>query len=80
MNFKNIKTEQEFWELSDNWYQRLNRLREVWEDPKESIDRMFKAYYLWIIMHVRIVKLIPIAQKIKLPIVKTEHLKGTIQE
>ena len=64
MRLKDIKTEKDFWEFSDNWHQRTHRLREVWQNPREEKSRQAKAFKLWLIMYDRVMKLVPIATKI----------------
>ncbi len=50
MQFKNIKTEKQFWNLAENWYQRTHRLREIWQNSKETETRKSKALRLHLIM------------------------------
>jgi hypothetical protein len=70
MKIDNIKTRTEFYEFADIWYQRVHRLREVWQNIRETDERRSKAFTLWLIMYDRVMKLVPIATKInqvKLP-------------
>jgi hypothetical protein len=61
MNLQNIKTEAEFNQFADNWYQRVHRLREVWQNPLETRKRKEKAFVLWRIMFHRTMKLFQMA-------------------
>lgn len=70
MKTDNIKTRTEFYEFADIWYQRMHRLREVWQNIIETDERRLKAFTLWWIMYNRVMKLVLIATKInqvKLP-------------
>lgn len=70
MKIDNIKTRTEFYEFADIWYQRMHRLREVWQNIIETDERRLKAFTLWWIMYNRVMKLVLIATKInqvKLP-------------
>ena len=78
MRLKDIKTEKDFWELSDNWYQRTHRLREVWQNPREEESRKAKAFKLWLIMYDRVMKLVPIATKISTHIPSKNFEKGDV--
>lgn len=64
MKIENIKTRTEFYEFADIWYQRAHRLREVWQNIRETEERRAKAFTLWLIMYDRVMKLVPIATKI----------------
>ena len=78
MRLKDIKTEKDFWEFSDNWYQRTHRLREVWQNPREEESRKAKAFKLWLIMYDRVMKLVPIATKISTHIPSNNFEKGGV--
>lgn len=67
MKIENIKTTTEFYEFANIWYQRANRLRDVWQNMRESDERRAKAFILWLIMYDRVMKLIPIAIKANQP-------------
>ena len=67
MKLENIKTRAEFYEFADIWYQRAHKLRDVWQNKKETKERRARALKLWIIMYQRINKLIQIAIKLNQP-------------
>jgi len=70
MKLENIKTRTEFYEFADIWYQRVHRLREVWQDENEPTERKEKALMLWTIMYKRVMALFQMSIKInqqKLP-------------
>lgn len=53
MNIRNIKSESEFYEMADIWYQRAHKLREVWMGELGT-DRSLKAYKIWLKLFVRL--------------------------
>lgn len=61
-----IKTEQEFWEFSDVWYQRTLRLANVAFDKNETLERRKKAFVLWFVMRRRMMVLFEIGKRISL--------------
>lgn len=70
MKIENIKTRTDFYEVANIWYQRVHRLREVWQDENETTERKEKAFKLWDTMKNRVLMLTQIAIKInqvKLP-------------
>ena len=64
MKIENIKTRTEFYEFADTWYQRTHRLRDVWQNKRETDERRAKAFTLWLIMFDRVMKLVQIENKI----------------
>ncbi len=50
MKIKDIKTEKEFYQLADIWYQRTINLIHVVKDDSEDSKRRIKAFHLWHIM------------------------------
>jgi len=54
MNIKSIKSEKEFYEFADIWYQRSHRLRYIWQSVDESEERREQALDLWLEMYRRI--------------------------
>lgn len=64
MKLSDIKTEKEFWEFSDIWYQRVHQLRAIWQNDNETTnERRLKAFILWQLMVNRVLKLSQIAIK-----------------
>ena len=61
MKISDIKTETEFYALADMWYQRTLRLRDIWQNDKESDRRRIKSFALFLIMQHRVMKLTQIA-------------------
>lgn len=51
MKIENIKTRTEFYEFADIWYQRMHRMREVWQNRRDTDERRVKALKLCIIMY-----------------------------
>lgn len=70
MNIKDIKTQKQFYEFADVWYQRVHKLRAVWQDESKPIAQRGKAYALFQIMVSRVLKLHSIAIKLSQPIQK----------
>lgn len=69
-----IKTEQEFWEFSDVWYQRTLRLANVAFDKNEALERRKKAFVLWFVMRRRMMVLFEIGKRISLrPMMKFQN-------
>jgi len=73
MKLEDIKTETEFYEFADIWYQRSHRLRSVWQNTKETGERRKKAFRLWRIMYNRVMKLVHITTEMNL--INPERLK-----
>ena len=61
MRLRDIKTESDFFQFADVWYQRTHNLRFVWQNENESRLRRLKALYLWYIMQERVLHLKNIA-------------------
>lgn len=59
-------SEDEFWEVADNWYQRSHKLREVWQDKTLSSSKRVKAYTLWSRMYFRVMNCFEIAKRIRI--------------
>ena len=78
MKIENIKTRTEFYEFADIWYQRAHRLRDVWQNIRETDERRAKAFTLWLIMYDRAMKLVPIAIKINQPKKPTKFKSGGV--
>jgi len=64
MKLKDIKTRTEFYEFADIWYQRVHRLKEIWQNVNNSEKRKIHAFALWFVMYKRVMKLVEIAIKI----------------
>lgn len=62
MSLNEVKTKSQFWEFSENWYQRVHKLRRVWQNETETQKRKEKAFKLWQIMTQRILYLASIAR------------------
>ena len=77
MKLDNIKTESEFWDFADVWYQRTKRLAFIMNNETEP-NKKAKATKLWFIMYKRMLKIIPIATKFKTFIPKPRFEKGCI--
>jgi len=67
MKIKNIKTNTEFYEMADIWYQRTIELKNVATDNNRSYSERLKALKLWFIMVERVKKLINIAIELSKP-------------
>jgi uncharacterized protein YhaN len=67
MKITNIKTSEEFYEFADIWYQRTHNLRRIWQNENETEKRRAKAFMLWLRMHNRVMKLVPLAIRINNP-------------
>lgn len=67
MKINSIKTEDQFYQFADVWYQRTHKLRLVWQNPDETIENQFKAFLLWQKMGARVLKLADIAKKLNIP-------------
>lgn len=65
MRFEDIKTEDQFWEFANNQYDRMHKLREVWQDFGETYKRREKAHKLWYIMSQRVKRLATIWASIR---------------
>lgn len=63
MKFKDIKTEREFFDFADVWYQRTHNLRRVWQDESETEKRRLKAFVLFQKMAIRVSLLSRIATR-----------------
>jgi len=55
---------QEFYQVSENWYQRTHKLRRVWQNKENSLQKRVKAFYLFQIMMKRVLHCTQIAIKI----------------
>ena len=77
MKLGDIKTEQQFWDFSDIWYQRVHQLNAIWQNPDESFKRKIKAFVLWNIMKERVLKLMSIGTRLKTPIMPNLESGGT---
>ena len=64
MKISDIKTKDQFYKFANVWYQRVHKLRIIWQDSKEDEKRRIKAFLLWDIMKNRVMKLVPIAIKL----------------
>ena len=67
MKISDIKTENQFWIVAENWYERGNKLRDIWQDDSCNIKTRIKAFILWNKMKDRIMRLVPIVIKISTP-------------
>lgn len=61
---ENSKTQKEFYEFADIWYQRTHALRRVWQESNKPIEKKVKAFRLWEVMFERILKVSQIAIKL----------------
>lgn len=57
MKLSSIKTQEQFWDMGDNWYQRAHRLRRVYQDSKQPLEKRTKALSLWMVMNNRVMNL-----------------------
>jgi hypothetical protein len=73
-----MKTEKEFWELAETWYQRTHRLREITEKENETPERKKKALKLYLIMVDRMMKVSSMAIKIRTPKAPINYERGGI--
>ena len=62
-----MRTDRQFWEVAESWYQRTHRLREVTESDNETPERKSKALKLFLIMAGRMRVVSQIAIKINTP-------------
>ena len=76
MKISSIKTEDQFYEVADVWYQRTHKLRLIWQNENETIENQIKAFKLWQLMEERVLKLKEIA--VKLQIIMPKYSKGGI--
>ena len=56
--------EKEFWDMANNWHERTHRLREFAEDESKPYDRRRKAFYLFLDMVNRMLKITKVASYI----------------
>ena len=68
--------EKEFWELSETWYKRTRRLREVTEKENETPERKRKALKLFLIMVGRMMKVNSMAVKRSTPRAPMNYERG----
>jgi len=61
MRIDTIKTKTEFYEFAEIWHQRAIRLHDIWLNTKETKEKRNKAFFLYIIMYCRLIKLVHIA-------------------
>ena len=76
MKIKDIKTEKQFYEFADVWYQRVHKLRRIFENKEEAKEKRDKAQKLYLIMFIRVMELFNIAKRIN--VFKPKHNKGGI--
>ena len=76
MKLENIKTEKEFYEFADIWYQRSLTLRDIWKDTSEPETRRVKAFVLWNVMKDRVLKLSSLAIKINQKVKPKKYKSG----
>ncbi len=74
---KEIKTEAEFYDMADIWYQRSHKLREIWQDETQTAKRKVKSYFLWLKMYNRIQNLLPTAIRISQPNPPIKYKQGS---
>lgn len=67
MKLKDIKTEKQFYDVAEIWYQRTIKLAEIWQNHQESEERKIKALNLWIFMIQKMRKMVQLAIIIETP-------------
>ena len=67
MKHSDIKTQEQFYEMADVHYQRTIKLREVWQNENETVERRLKAQNLFVISSLIVIKLSQIAIKFSQP-------------
>ena len=71
MKHSDIKTQEQFYEMADVHYQRTIKLREVWQNENETVERRLKAQNLFVISSLIVIKLSQIAIKFSQPMPTT---------
>lgn len=66
MEKRKIKTEKDFWEFSDVWYQRTLKLAQIAFHSEEPEEKREKALRLWFEMYQRMNVLFGVAKQISL--------------
>ncbi|MFL1896806.1 DUF1778 domain-containing protein [Aquimarina sp. 2-A2] len=61
MRAKDIKTKDQFYAFADVWYQRSQKLRDVWQNEEQPRAKREKAFHLWKIMFDRVINLTRVA-------------------
>jgi hypothetical protein len=64
MNLKEVKNLNDVYKVGDIWYQRSFKLRDIWQNPDESIIRQTKAFTLWLVLQKRIIKVTELVSKL----------------
>ena len=67
MKQSDIKTREDFYKFADIQYQRLHRLRDIWQDETQTQERRQKALELWRVMVGRVLSLNQVAIEISQP-------------
>lgn len=67
MKLSEIKTEAQFYEMADIWYQRLHKVREIWQDDLQPEARKDKAFKIWYQLYNRMMAVTQIAIKLSQP-------------
>lgn len=64
MKLSDIKSYNQFVEVADIWYQRIHKIREVWQDESTPQEKRVKAFKLWCRLYPIVMNSFHIAQKL----------------